>query len=51
MPRQPIITINGPLEYTVSSGFAYRFSKYLVLSRITDSEEFKVSCGLTCSER
>jgi hypothetical protein len=41
MPRQPIITINGPLEYTVSSGFAYRFSKYLVLSRITDSEEFK----------
>lgn len=41
MPRQLIVTTNGPLEYTVSSGFAYRFSRYLVLSRITESEEFK----------
>lgn len=43
MPLKPIVTINGPLEYAVSSGFAYRFSRYLVLSRITSSEEFK--CG------
>jgi len=41
MPLKPIITTNGPIEYTVSSGFAYRFSRYLVLSRITESEEFK----------
>lgn len=41
MPLKPIITTNGPLDYTASSGFAYRFSRYLVLSRITGSEEFK----------
>lgn len=41
MPLQPIVTTNGPLEFTVSSGFAYRFSRYLVLSRITDSDAFK----------
>lgn len=41
MPLKPIITTSGPLEYAVSSGFAYRFSRYLVLSRIAESEEFK----------
>lgn len=41
MPLKPIITTNGTLEYAASSGFAYRFSKYLVLSRITDSNEFR----------
>lgn len=41
MPLQPIITTNGPLEYAASSGFAYRFSRYLVLSRITETTEFK----------
>lgn len=41
MPLQPIITTNGPLQYTESSGFAYRFSRYLVLPRITESDEFK----------
>jgi|GEM_PF-1028553 len=41
MPLKPIETTTGPLEYTVSSRFSYRFSRYLVLSRITESEEFK----------
>lgn len=41
MPIKPITTTNGALEYTVSSGFAYRFSRYLVLPRITESDEFK----------
>ena len=41
MPFKQIDTVNGPLDYMVSSGFAYRFSRYLVLSRITESDEFK----------
>ena len=41
MPLQPIETKTGLLEYTVSSSFGYRFSRYLVLPHITDSEEFK----------
>ena len=41
MPLQPINTTTGPLDYTISSRFAYRFSRYLVLPRITDSEEFR----------
>lgn len=41
MPLKPIETTAGPLEYTVSSRFGYRFSRYLVLPRITESEEFK----------
>jgi len=41
MPLQQIETKNGPLEYTVSSSFGYRFSRYLVLQRITESKEFK----------
>jgi hypothetical protein len=41
MPLKPIETTTGPLEYTVSSRFGYRFSRYLVLPRITESEEFK----------
>ena len=41
MPLKPIETSTGPLEYTVSSRFSYRFSRYLVLPRITESEEFK----------
>jgi hypothetical protein len=41
MPLQPIETTTGPLDYTVSSRFGYRFSRYLVLPRITESEEFK----------
>jgi hypothetical protein len=41
MPIKPIETTTGPLEYTVSSRFSYRFSRYLVLSRITESDEFK----------
>ena len=41
MPLKPIKTTAGPLEYTVSSSFAYRFSRYLVLARISESEEFK----------
>lgn len=37
----PIIeTTTGPLEYTASSGFGYRFSRYLVLPRITQTDEF-----------
>jgi len=41
VPLKPIETSTGPLEYTVSSRFSYRFSRYLVLPRITESEEFK----------
>lgn len=41
MPLKTIETTTGPLEYTVSSRFGYRFSRYLVLPRITESEEFK----------
>jgi hypothetical protein len=41
MPLQPIVTSNGPLDFAVSSGFAYRFSRYLVLPHITASDEFK----------
>ena len=41
MPIQPILTTTGPLEYTVSSSFGYRFSRYLVLPRIAESDEFK----------
>jgi len=41
MPRIAIETTTGPLEYTVSSRFSYRFSRYLVLPRITESDEFK----------
>lgn len=41
MPLQSIKTTTGPLEYAVSSRFAYRFSRYLVLPRITESEGFR----------
>jgi hypothetical protein len=41
MPLKPIETTAGPLEYTVSNGFGYRFSRYLLLPRIAESEEFK----------
>jgi hypothetical protein len=41
MPLKPIETTTGPLEYAISSGFAFRFSKYLVLPRIADSQEFR----------
>jgi len=41
MPLKPIETTAGPLEYTVSSSFGYRFSRYLVLPRITASDAFK----------
>ena len=41
MPLKAIETTTGLLEYTVSSRFGYRFSRYLVLPRITESEEFK----------
>ncbi len=41
MPLKPIETTTGPLDYTVSSRFGYRFSRYLVLPRITESNEFK----------
>lgn len=41
MPIKPIETTTGPLEYTPSSRFGYRFSRYLVLPRITESDEFK----------
>jgi len=41
MPIKPIETTTGPLEFTVSSGFSYRFSRYLILPRITESDEFK----------
>ncbi|MBK8119809.1 MAG: hypothetical protein IPK39_12010 [Sulfuritalea sp.] len=41
MPLKLIETTAGPLEYTVSNGFGYRFSRYLVLPRITESEEFR----------
>jgi hypothetical protein len=41
MPLIAIETTTGPLEYTVSSRFGYRFSRYLVLPRITESDEFK----------
>lgn len=41
MPLKPIVTKAGPLEFTVSSRFGYRFSRYLVLPRITECEEFK----------
>lgn len=41
MPLKPIITTAGPLEYTASSRFTYRFSRFLVLPRITKCEEFK----------
>jgi hypothetical protein len=41
MPLKPIETTTGLLEYAVSSSFGYRFSKFLVLPRITESEEFR----------
>jgi len=41
MPLHPIETLNGSLEYEASSSFGFRFSRYLVLPRITESEEFK----------
>lgn len=41
MPLKLIETSAGPLEYTVSSSFGYRFSRYLVLPRISESQEFK----------
>ena len=41
MSLKLIETTAGPLEYTVSNGFGYRFSRYLVLPRITESEEFR----------
>ena len=41
MPIQPIVTATGPLEYTVSSTFGYRFSRYLILPKIADSSEFR----------
>lgn len=41
MPLQPIETANGPLEYEASSGFAYRFARYLILVRVAESEEFR----------
>lgn len=41
MPLKSIGTAAGPLEYTVSSSFRYRFSRYLVLPRISESEEFR----------
>lgn len=41
MPLKPIETTTGLLDYTASSRFGYRFSRYLVLPRITESEEFK----------
>lgn len=41
MPLKPIETTAGPLEFTVSSGFGYRFSRYLVLPQITECAEFK----------
>lgn len=41
MPLKSIETTTGPLEYTVSNGFGYRFSRYLVLPRITESDEFR----------
>jgi hypothetical protein len=41
MPLKSIETTAGPLEYTVSSSFGYRFSRYLVLPRIAASEAFK----------
>jgi len=41
MPLRPIETTTGPLEYTVSSSFGYRFSRYLVLPRITESEGYR----------
>jgi hypothetical protein len=41
MPLMPIQTVNGPLEYEVSSGFAYRFARYLILARVAESEEFR----------
>ncbi len=41
MPLQSINTTTGPLEYAASSRFAYRFSRYLILPRITESEEFR----------
>lgn len=40
MPLKPIETTTGPLEYTATSRFGYRFSRYLVLPRITESDEF-----------
>ncbi len=41
MPLKPIETVNGPLEYTVSSRFSYQFSRYFVLPKITESDEFR----------
>lgn len=41
MPLKPIVTSTGLLDFTVSSTFGYRFSRYLVLPRITASEEFR----------
>ena len=41
MPIQPIVTTTGLLEYSVSSSFGYRFSRYLVLPKIAESDEFR----------
>jgi hypothetical protein len=41
MPLKPIETTAGPLEYTATSSFGYRFSTYLVLPRISGSDQFK----------
>lgn len=41
MPLQAINTTTGPLEYAASSRFAYRFSRYLILPRITESDGFR----------
>jgi T5orf172 domain len=41
MPIQNIVTTTGPLEYSASSSFGYRFSRYLVLPRIAETSEFR----------
>jgi hypothetical protein len=41
MPIKSIETTAGPLEYSVTSRFGYRFSRYLILPRITECNEFK----------
>jgi hypothetical protein len=41
MPIKPIETTAGPLDYKPTNSFGYRFSRYLVLPRITGSDEFK----------
>ena len=41
MPIQNIVTTTGPLEFSATSSFGYRFSRYLVLPRIAESSEFR----------